>query len=99
MHMGRFFEVVVKNNKVIAEDDLPDRNIGKRWDPKWKKLGYRKMIVLFELTDNSNGILTYSCPGPFHIKIPVPKTGKLRKKVFDILDAAQYPDGAVKLTY
>jgi hypothetical protein len=95
--MFRWFELVTKDGRAIAEDDLPERDIGKRWDPKWKKLGYKKEIVKMELTSNSNGILVFSCPGPFHVKIAMPKTGLLRKTVEDILDAAAEPTAAIKL--
>ena len=89
--------MVTKNGRCVAEDDLPDRKTGKRWDPKWKKLGYKKEIVQFEMTSNANGILTFSCPGPFHIKFPMPKGGVLRRTVEQILDAATDPTAAIKL--
>jgi len=95
--MFRWFEVVVKGGRCVAEDELPDRREGKRWDRKWVRLGYKREIVKFELTSNDRGILQFSCPGPFHIRFPVPRPGPLRDQLFAVLDAAEWPDGAVKL--
>jgi hypothetical protein len=96
----RWFEIVTKNGKPVDEPDLPDRNIGKRWDPTWKKHGFKREIVLFELIKSEakgNGhLLTFACPGPFFIVFPRPG-GKLGLDVDKVLDKAKDPDGAVKL--
>jgi hypothetical protein len=100
MNCPRWFEIVTKDGQPIHPDDCPDRDKGKLWDPKWRKHGLRKTIVLFELIKSEpkdyGYLLTFACPGPYFIKFPWPN-GKLGLDVDRCLDAAKEPTGAVKL--
>jgi hypothetical protein len=96
----RFFEVVTKDGACVDPSELPDRDKGLLWHDSWKKLGFKKESVLFELISSrkvKGGVeLKWACPGPFFIAFVRP-SGRLGMVLDKVLDAAESGHGAVKL--